>query len=145
MERISFDEAMLNICNIIARRSTCCKNKVGALIVKDGRIISMGYNGNLPNIKHCETIDDCLRKGLSSGTQYEIGECQHAEQNAILFCAKHGVSTNDSVMYVSSSVCSLCAKAIVMAGIKKVIYIEDEYDGIRILEKNNIECIKMDI
>lgn len=139
MSRINFDDMFLEITNIIAKRSICLKRKVGALITKDNRIISIGYNGMLPKFKHCETLDDCPRKDLPSGVRYEVGDCQHAEMNAILFCAKYGISTNDATLYVNSSVCRMCAKAIIMAGIKRVVCLETNYDGTELLKKAGIE------
>jgi len=134
-----FDLCMLSICQIIASRSTCVKGKVGCVIVKDGRIISTGYNGTLPGFKHCLSINDCPRKNIKSGTQYEIGDCQHAETNSILFASKSGVSMESSTLYVSSSVCRMCARNIISVGIKRVVCISSQYDGNLLLHEANIE------
>ena len=95
----------------------------------------------LPKFKHCKSAEDCPRMNIPGGTQYEIGDCQHAEQNAILFCSKHGVPTEGAHLYVNSAVCRICARAIIMAGITKVIYLDSEYDGVDLLRKAGIECV----
>lgn len=135
MARIDFDIMMLKICDIISQRSTCIKGRVGCVIVREGRIISMGYNGMPPGFKNCAVVDDCPRWDIPSGTKYEVGDCSHAEHNAVVYCAVNGVSTRDATMYVNSSVCRMCAKTIIMAQIKKVVYLESDYDGIELLRE----------
>jgi dCMP deaminase len=141
-KRVPFDIMILKICNILAERSTCIKLKVGCALVKDGRIISTGWNGVLSKFKHCEKKEDCPRWDITGGTKYEIGDCQHAETAAILQAAKNGISTKDSVLYVNNTVCRICARNIVSAGIKKVVYIQSNYDGDLLLKKANIELVK---
>lgn len=141
MKRIEFDDLFLQISDLISQRSVCLKNKVGAVVVKDNRIISIGYNGMLPGFKHCEDYKDCPRWSLKSGEKYEVGDCQHAEMNAILFCAKNGVSTKDTTLYVNNSVCRMCAKAIIMAGIKRVVCLKSDYDGNELLKKAGVEVL----
>jgi len=143
-ERISFDDLLLLICELVSMRSTCKKYKVGCVLVRDGRIISIGYNGMLSGFNHCESILTCQRASIPSGTMYEVGNCQHAEQNAILYCAKDGIQVDGSTIYVNSAVCRLCAKAIIAAGIIKVVYFDSVYDGIELLNEAGIECIKYD-
>lgn len=132
-ERITIDKEMMEICEVVAKRSACLKNQVGSVVVKEGRIISMGYNGVLSGFEHCSLTNLCKRKNIKSGTKYEVGDCQHAELNAILFCAKNGMSTMGAELYVNCSVCRMCAKAIIAAGIKRVIYKEADYDGFELL------------
>ena len=122
--RIDIDVMMMKICDVIALRSHCAKNKIGSVIAKDGRIISIGYNGMLPGVKNCTTIDSCPRKDVVSGTHYEIGDCQHAETNAILFSAKHGIALEGASIYVNCSICRMCARNIISAGIKKYFILQ---------------------
>jgi len=136
MSRIDFNIMMLKICELIAQRAMCVKGKVGAVIVKNGQIVSCGYNGMITGLPNCECEADCPRIGIQHGTRYEIGDCGHAESNSILFCAKNGISCADTVMYISSAPCELCARAIVQAGIKEVYYIESGlYTGFEVLKK----------
>ena len=91
-----------------------------------------------PSRRSWTSIDDCPRAGIPHGTRYEIGNCGHAESNAIIFCAKHGISTEGADLYVNSSVCELCARTIIQAGIKRVFYIETGYLGTAILREAGI-------
>lgn len=113
--RISRDELLANVAKLVAKRSTCQRASVGAVLARDGRIISMGYNGAPAGIKHCEhdmaIQEPCLRT-------------VHAEANAIAFAAKNGVSTDGTTMYCTHSPCNDCAKLIINAGIAKVMYWE---------------------
>lgn len=120
--RPSIHESFIDICDVIARRSTCLKNKVGCVIVRDGRIISQGVNGRLSKLPNCCDTRICDRKNIPSGTMYEIGLCNHAEQNAIFYAAKYGISTNDTTIYVNSSICRMCMKSILAAGITNIYY-----------------------
>ncbi|MEM2974156.1 MAG: cytidine/deoxycytidylate deaminase family protein [Candidatus Micrarchaeia archaeon] len=121
--RPGLDEYFMTICENVARRSTCKRHKLGALIVRDKQILATGYNGAPRGLPHCLDLG-CMRDklGIESGTRHEICAAVHAEQNAILQCAYHGVSTKDSTMYVNASPCRICAKMIINAGIKKVVY-----------------------
>ena len=143
--RIDFDVMMMKICDTIALRSHCLKNKVGSVIVKDGRIISMGFNGMLPGMKNCETINDCPRRDIISGTKYEIGDCQHAETNAIIFAGRYGIAVQGASLYVNCSICRLCARNIASAGILKVYYTsaKNYYNGIELLKEIGIEVIDL--
>ena len=143
--RIDFDVMMMKICDIIALRSHCLKNKVGSVIVKDGRIISMGFNGMLPGMKNCDNIIDCPRREVVSGTRYEIGDCQHAETNAIIFSARYGIPVKDASLYVNCSICRICARNIVSAGISIVYFTsaKNMYNGIELLKEVGINVIDM--
>ena len=145
MPRIDSDVMMMKICDVIAERSHCLKNKVGSVIVRDGRIVSMGFNGMLPGIPNCESIEDCPRRNVVSGTNYEIGDCQHAETNAILFAARYGIVTKGASLYVNCSICRICARNIVSAGISTVYYTsaKNYYNGIELLKKIAINVIDM--
>lgn len=129
--RKSRDEVFLEMTEALSQRSVCKRAKVGAMIVKDGRPISVGYNGPPSGFDHCESC---------SGAQCTISI--HAEMNAIAFAAKEGVSIKGSTLYCSYSPCINCAKIIINSGIERVVY-EREYrlrDGIELLEK----CIKVE-
>ena len=113
---------------MVAKRSTCLRRQVGAIIVKDKRILATGYNGAPSGLKHCEEVG-CIRekKEIPSGQRHELCRGLHAEQNAIIQAAYHGISIKDSTLYCTNSPCVICAKMIINAGIKEVIY-EEGYD-----------------
>ena len=136
-----------DILKIIEKSSTCSRLHVAAMIVKDGRIISMGWNGVASGQVHCSDKfsgkeENYDVKHVKFSTENEI----HAEQNAIAYAARSGISTHNADIFVSYSPCDMCAKLIVAAGIKKVYYIT-EYDrsvtGINFLKNNNIYCEKI--
>ena len=115
----------------MAKRSTCLRRSVGAVIVRDKRILATGYNGAPKGMKHCTDIG-CLREQLKipSGERHEICRGVHAEQNAILQAAYFGFSVKDSMMYCSISPCVTCAKMLINVGINEVIYGEDYDDNL---------------
>jgi len=115
----------MSIAKMVSSRSTCLRRKVGAVLVKDKRIISTGYNGPPTGLKHPEEVG-CLREklGIPSGERHELCRGLHAEQNAIIQAALHGVSTKGSVLYCTHCPCSLCVKMLINAGVEKVIYEE---------------------
>lgn len=125
MPRPSWDEYFMSIAQMVSTRSTCLRRKVGAVLVKDKRIISTGYNGPPSGLKHPEEVG-CLREKLKvpSGERHELCRGLHAEQNAIIQAALHGVSTKGSVLYCTHCPCSLCVKMLINAGVEKVIYKE---------------------
>ncbi len=120
--RPNWDEYFLEIARIVARRSTCLRRKVGALIVKDRRILATGYNGTPSKIKHCAEVG-CLRRRLKvpSGERHELCRGLHAEQNVLLQAALYGVSLRESTLYVTNQPCIICAKMIINAGIKGIV------------------------
>lgn len=141
-KRISWDEYFMKMAELAGERTTCKRRKIGAVIVKDNRVISTGYNGAPKGVKHC--IDnECLRDelGIKSGTQQEICRAVHAEQNAIIQAAYKGDSTKDATLYTTTAPCSICAKMIINAGIKRVVVGDvsypDEYAN-KYLEEANI-------
>ena len=121
--RPGFEEYFMNIVDDVSKRSTCLRRQLGAVIVKDKRIIATGYNGAPRNLPHCLDIG-CLRDELKieSGTRHEICRAVHAEQNAVLQCAAHGVSCEGATVYTSSSPCKICAKILINSGIRRVVY-----------------------
>ena len=120
--RPSWDEYFAKIAMLVAERSTCTRHNVGAIIVKDKRVLSTGYNGAPSNTKDCLELG-CLRDELKipSGTRHEICRGVHAEQNAIIQASLHGVSLNGGTLYCTHSPCSICAKMVINAGIKRFV------------------------
>lgn len=129
MQRPSWDEYFLGITQQVARRSTCLRRQVGAILVRNKRILSTGYNGAPKGIKHCEEAG-CIRKELNvpSGERHELCRALHAEMNALLQAATFGVSTEGSTLYATIYPCSLCAKMAVNAGVKRIVTIGDYPD-----------------
>ena len=123
MKRPSWDEYFMAIAHVVATRSNCCRRQVAAVIVKDNRIISTGYNGTPRGIKNCNE-GRCPRcnSNIPSGSKLDECLCSHAEENAILQAAYHGISVNGAILYTTFSPCLICAKMIINCGIKRVIY-----------------------
>ncbi|MCP4353505.1 MAG: cytidine deaminase [Desulfobacterales bacterium] len=121
--RPSWETYFMDIAELVAKRSTCLRRLVGAVIVKNKRVLSTGYNGAPTGITHCiET--GCLREKLNvpSGERHELCRGCHAEQNAIIQAAYHGVSIKDASLFCTNSPCSICARMIINAGIVNVYY-----------------------
>jgi len=129
--RPGWEEYFMQVAKVIATRSTCLRRKVGAVIVREHKILSTGYNGAPHNIKHCSETG-CLRKELEipSGERHEICRGIHAEQNAILQAALSGTSIKDAEIYSTTFPCIVCAKMIINAGIKTMIFLGDYPDDL---------------
>ena len=123
MNRPTWDEYFMMIAHDVSSRATCIRRKVGAVIVKEKRILSTGYNGVPTGITHC-TPETCLRNiyNVPSGERHELCRGLHAEQNAIIQAAYHGVSIADAIIYVTHQPCSICTKMLINAGIKTFIF-----------------------
>ncbi len=123
-QRPSWDEYFLKITKEVSKRSTCLRRQTGAILVRDKRILASGYNGAPTGLKHCQEVG-CLREKLavSSGKRHELCRGLHAEQNAIIQAALHGVGIKGSILYSTHFPCSLCAKMLINAGVVKVIFI----------------------
>ncbi len=123
-ERPDWDSYFMTIAAVAATRSTCLRRQVGAVIVRDGQIISTGYNGSPKGTPHCAETG-CLRARLHipSGERQEICRGSHAEMNAIAQAASVGVSTAGASLYCTHSPCAFCTKAIINAGIRRVVYL----------------------
>lgn len=128
MNRIEWEEYFIEITKLVAQRSSCLSRQVGAILVKQKRILATGYNGSPSGVKNCCDEGSCLRKGSKSGEN--LNECMavHAELNAILQMARYGISCEDAVLYVTTFPCINCMKAIINSGIREVVYLED-YDA----------------
>lgn len=114
-KRPSWDEYFMSIALQVAKRSTCDRANVGAIIVKDRRILTTGYNGSPAGLPHCDEVGHLMIEGHCVRTL-------HAEQNAIIQAAYHGVSVQDSTLYVTHQPCLNCAKMIINAGIRRVVF-----------------------
>ncbi len=147
LRRPSWDEYFMNIAKEVATRSNCVKRKVAAVIVRDKRILSTGYNGTARGIKNCNE-GGCPRCNsfTAGGTKLDECLCAHAEENAIVQASYHGTSIKDSTIYVTFSPCLTCSRMIINAGIKKVIY-NTEYPlgetALKMLKEAGVELEKM--
>ncbi len=122
MDRPDWDHYFMGFAELARSRSTCLRRGVGAVIVKDHRIMATGYNGTPQGITHCEDAG-CLRQqlGVPSGQRAELCRGLHAEQNAIIQAATLGQNIGGSVLYCTTQPCSICSKMIINAGIKRVV------------------------
>ena len=113
----------MDITHLVAKRSTCLRRQVGAVLVKDKKILATGYNGAPSRLEHCIEIG-CLRErqGIPSGERHELCRGLHAEQNAIIQAAYHGVQIHGATLYCTNYPCMICSKMILNAGIQKVVY-----------------------
>ncbi len=143
--RPSWDEYFMSIVELVKTRSTCLRRQVGALIVKDKRILASGYNGAPVGCKHCLDVG-CIREKLNvpSGQRHEICRATHAEQNAIAQAAYSGTSVKDSVLYVTTQPCVLCAKLAINAGITKIVFKGDYPDelALELLQEAGVRVMK---
>jgi dCMP deaminase len=131
IERPDWDEYWMSMAIMASKRSTCLRRKVGAVLVDYNQILSMGYNGAPCELDHCDETG-CLRQKLNipSGERAEICRAVHAEQNAIIQAAKHGVSIAGATLYVTTSPCSICAKMLINAEIEEIVYLEHYPDDL---------------
>lgn len=130
-ERPTWDEYFMSIAELVAQRSTCIRRRVGAVLVRDKRIISSGYNGAPAGINHCIDVG-CLREqqGIPSGERHELCRGLHAEQNAIIQAAIYGASVENATLYCTNMPCSICSKMLINARIVDVFYKEGYADSL---------------
>ncbi len=146
-QRPSWDEYFMEIAEVVAKRSNCCRRHVAAVIVKDNRIISTGYNGTPRGITNCSD-GGCERcnSDIPSGQSLSDCICAHAEENAIVQAAYHGISVKDATIYTTFSPCPYCTRMIINSGISEVIFKEfytiDER-SINLLETAKIKIKKL--
>ena len=144
--RPSWERYFMDITELVAKRSTCRRRAVGAVIVKNKRIMTTGYNGAPSNIRHCIEVG-CLREDMkvASGERHELCRGIHAEQNAIIQAAFHGVPINDAVLYCTNLPCSICAKMIINAGIKTIYYLSGYADALskEMLEEAAVAVVQL--
>ena len=139
--RRSWEEYFMNIAEIVSERGTCDRAYVGCVLVnKDNRIVSTGYNGSISGNPQCDEVGHKMRDGHCIATI-------HAEINALIYCAKEGITVKNSVCYVTHFPCLNCTKALIQAGISKIIYKKayrvDEY-ALELLDNNKIPYIQID-
>ncbi len=135
----------MHITREVAQRSTCLRRHVGAVIVQDKRILTTGYNGPPTGLAHCDEVG-CIREqlGVPSGERTELCRGLHAEQNAIIQAALHGVRIAGSDIYITLQPCVLCAKMLINAGIRRIVYDGDYPDELarRMLDEAGIELVR---
>ncbi len=143
MARPSWERYFMEIAALVSSRSTCLRRQVGAVLVRDKHIIATGYNGAPRGVSHCMEVG-CLREklGIPSGERHEMCRGTHAEQNAIIQAALHGVSTDGATLYCTHQPCILCAKMLINAGVEKVVFQGKYPDGLA-LELMNEASIEM--
>ena len=148
VSRPSWDEYFIEITNIVAKRSNCESRKVGAIITVDNQIIATGYNGASKGLHHCVDVGGCLRKrnNIESGTRQEVCRAVHAEQNAIISAAVRGVSIKGGTLYTNTYPCSICARMLINAEIKRIVYDSDYSDPLSkdLLNESGIEIVKFE-
>jgi len=144
MQRPSWDQYFMDITRLVATRSTCLRRQVGAILVKERNILATGYNGVPSGISHCESAG-CLRQSLKvpSGERHELCRGLHAEQNAIIQAARHGINIDGSILYCTNMPCIICTKMLINAGITTVIYAEGYADELarEMIGETGIEVI----
>ena len=113
----------MDMAQVASKRSTCMRRSVGAVIVKDKRLLATGYNGTPRGMAHCEEVG-CLRTKLNvpSGKMHELCRGIHAEQNAVIQAAVHGVSVDGGTLYCTHQPCVVCTKILINAGIRRIVY-----------------------
>jgi dCMP deaminase len=148
MSRPSWPEYFMSIARLVATRSTCLRRAVGAVLVKDKRILATGYNGAPTGIRHCEE-KGCLRERLevNPGERHELCRGLHAEQNVIIQAAYYGVMTQGTTLYTTHKPCIICSKMLINAGVKKIVFLDGYPDPLadEILAEANIELERLSI
>ena len=128
-QRPSWDTYFMDIANLVSRRSTCLRRAVGAIVVKEHRVLATGYNGAPAGIRHCAEVG-CLRESMNveSGQRHELCRGIHAEQNAIIQAAYHGVPIRGAILFCTNLPCTICTKMLINAGIAEICYQEGYAD-----------------
>lgn len=147
MPRPTWDQYFIEITHLVAKRSTCLRRQVGAVLVKDKNILATGYNGAPTGVAHCLDVG-CLREkmGVPSGERHELCRGLHAEQNAIIQAAKHGTPIDGATLYCTTMPCIICTKMIINAGIRRVVYeggYADQLAG-KMIEESGMEIVHFD-
>jgi dCMP deaminase len=146
-KRKPWDQYFMSIAELVAERSTCLRRHVGAVIVKDKRILATGYNGAPGGVPHCEDVG-CLRgkMGVASGERHELCRGVHAEQNALIQAATFGASVSGAIIYTTHQPCFICTKMLINAKIEKICYKKEYPDELAIgmLKEAKIQFTKID-
>ncbi|MCL5884666.1 MAG: cytidine/deoxycytidylate deaminase family protein [Deltaproteobacteria bacterium] len=145
--RPDWDTYFMDMAKLAARRSSCLRRAVGAVIVKDRRVLATGYNGVPSGVTHCE-VTGCLREklGVPSGERHELCRGLHAEQNAIIQAAFHGVSIRDAMLYCTNLPCIICAKMLINAGVRRIVYLDGYSDPLtgEMLAEVGMELVRLE-
>jgi len=145
--RPDWDSYFMEMAKLASRRSSCLRRAVGAVLVREKRLLATGYNGVPSGVTHCE-VTGCLREKLqvASGERHELCRGLHAEQNAIIQAALHGVSTKDAVLYCTTLPCIICAKMLINSGVRKVFYLDGYSDSLteEMLAEVGLELIRLE-
>jgi len=123
MNRPTWEEYFMEITRLVAKRATCLRRQVGAVLVMDKRLLATGYNGAPSGLAHCLEVG-CLRekRQIPSGERHELCRGLHAEQNVIIQAAFHGVRIQGSTLYCTNLPCAICTKMLINAGIQEIVY-----------------------
>ncbi len=144
--RPSWDKYFLKITQDVSERATCVKRKVGAIIVQNNRILTTGYNGAPKGFSHC-TEQTCIRRQMQvpSGQRHELCRGLHAEQNAIIQAAVHGVKIDGGTLYCTYQPCVICVKMMINAGIKRLVYSGGYPDELaaEMLKESDMEVVEL--
>jgi dCMP deaminase len=148
-ERPDWDEYFMEIALTVSRRATCLRpnRQMGAVLVRDKRILTTGYNGAPSGLPHCEETG-CLRQqmGIPSGERQELCRALHAEQNAIILAALHGISLAGATLYCTHQPCITCSKMLINAGIRRVVILDEYPDPMALdfLAQAGIELVRLE-
>lgn len=147
MARAEWDNYFMSVAELIKTRSTCIRRQVGAVIVRDNRIVTTGYNGAPSGLTHCTDIGTCIRekRHVPSGERHELCRALHAEQNAIIQAAKLGISVDGATIYVTVQPCAICAKMLINAGIKRIVFKGEYPDELAtsFIREANIQLVQL--
>ena len=145
--RPAWEEYFMQIARVVSTRSSCLRRQVGAVVVKNRQILATGYNGVPRGLRHCAEVG-CLREklGIPSGERHEICRGLHAEQNAIIQAAVHGVSIAGGTLYCTYQPCVICVKMMLNAGLVKLVYAGGYPDELarEMLKESKLEVVKYD-
>ncbi|MEE1170667.1 MAG: cytidine/deoxycytidylate deaminase family protein [Anaerovoracaceae bacterium] len=145
--RISWDEYFMEMAKLAAKRSTCLRRQVGAVIVQDKHVVATGYNGAPKGIPHCAEMGGCYREknNVPSGERHELCRALHAEQNAIIQAATYAQGIDGATIYITHQPCVICAKMIINAGIERIVVNEGYPDqmSVDILEEAGLRIVKL--
>ncbi len=145
--RPTWDEYFIQIANLVASRSTCLRRKVGAILVRDKRILATGYNGAPSGVAHCLEVG-CLREleNVPSGQRHELCRGIHAEQNLIIQAARYGIKIEGSTLYCTTQPCIICTKMLINAGVEKIYYQQGYPDELseKMLVEAGVETVKVE-
>lgn len=144
-KRPTWDEYFMELAEVVAKRSTCLRRNIGAVVVKDKRVLATGYNGAPTGLSHCSDVG-CLRErmGIPSGERVEMCRGLHAEQNALVQAARYGIPLEGSVIYCTNQPCVTCAKMLINAGVTKIIYKHPYPDRLAqdLLAESNVTVVR---